>query len=187
MVGGGKRCDTCFGYGHDFLQCENECVTCRKHHNGGVCPVAPEYYPKANADDRARSLESMQERIDHERQRLEDLNKELAVAKHLEIQIDALRKKVEARSGGPIPQLPAGKNAALMAMGKKDGKDATWRDIHPDWKGEAVSTQQTPLKTQWNAEALDHQPFAQDSMLMAALIQRGRWPVQRDGNGFPIE
>jgi hypothetical protein len=22
---------------------------------------------------------------------------------------------------------------------------------------------------------------------MAALIQRGRWPVQRDANGFPIE
>ena len=119
------------------------------------------------------------------RKRLEDLRAELDHAKALKRQVEALRAKVAASAGGPIPKLPAGKNAALMSLGKSaDGRDATWRDIHPDWKN---VYEQVALKAQWNAEALGQQAFAEDSMLKAALIRFGRWPVQRDANGFPIE
>ena len=70
-----------------------------------------------------------------------------------------------------------------MAM----GKDATWRDIHPQWRSKEVGEQAAALKAQWEAEALGHQLFAEDSMLKAALIRFNRWPIQRDANGFPIE
>lgn len=181
----GKRCETCYGYGHAFRECENECVYCRKHHKGGVCPVCPEFYPKADQEARAESLENIRARTAQEKQRLEEVRRELRQAEVLEEQIQAVRDEVAASAGGPIPKLPAGKNAALMALGKSaDGRDATWRDIHPDWKNVYV---QVALKAQWNAEALGQQAFAEDSMLKAALIRFGRWPVQRDANGFPIE
>ena len=41
-----------------------------------------------------------------------------------------MKGEAAARASGPIPKLPAGKIAAVMALGKnKDGNDATWREI----------------------------------------------------------
>jgi hypothetical protein len=179
-MGDDKRCETCYKFGHDFLQCENECVYCRKHHSRGICPVFPEFYPKADPDSRTRGLENMREKTAQGRQRLKELNEELADADLILRQIEVIKEEVAASAGGPIPQLPAGKDAALTAM----GKDASWRDVHPRWQD---VSDQVALKEQWNAEALGYQQFAEDSMLKAALIYHGRWPIQRDANGFPVE
>ena len=122
-----KRCETCYTFGHDFLQCENECVYCGKHHSRSVCPVCPEFYPKADPGSRARGLEIARQRAAQARQRLIE---KLADVDSLLRQIKVSEEEVAASAGGPIPQLPAGKDAALMAM----GKDASWCDIHPRWQ-----------------------------------------------------
>jgi hypothetical protein len=184
-MAGGKRCATCHQHGHGFRECENQCIYCRKIHKGGICPDFPDGYPRPDEDARASTLENIQEETARKRQRLEEVNKELAQAAHLERQIGVMREKVEASAGGPLPRLPEGKNAALMAMGKKaDGTLSTWRDIHRDWK---ELPNQAALKAQWNAEALGHQPFAGDSQLEVALRYVRRWPIQWDDNGFPKE
>lgn len=181
----GKRCETCYGYGHEFRECENECVYCRGFHKGGICPVCPEFYPQADEKARVEGLENIRARTVQEKQRLEQVRRELRQAEVLEEQIQVIKDEVAASAGGPIPKLPAGKNAALMALGKAaDGSVATWREIHPQWRN---VREQVALKAQWNAEAMGEQPFAEDSMLKAALIRYNRWPVQRDANGFPIE
>ena len=172
-----KRCETCYTFGHDFLQCENECVYCRKHHSRSVCPICPEFYPKADPDSRARGHENAHKRATQERQRLVE---ELADVEVLLRQIEVNKKEIAASAGGPFSQQPAGKDAALMAM----GKDAAWLDVHPRWQD---VSDQVALKEKWNAEALGYQQFAEDSMLKAALIYHGRWPIQRDAVGFPIE
>ena len=98
-----------------------------------------------------------------------------------------MKGEAAARAGGPIPKLPAGKNAALMALGKnRHGEDATWREIDANWRS-LPREEQMAVKAQWNAEAMGEQEFADDSKLKAALIYFRRWPIQRDANGFPTE
>jgi hypothetical protein len=180
-----KVCETCYGDGHDFRECVNECVYCRKHHNGGICPDCPELYPRVDGEAGARVLENIRKETAEQKRRLHELNEELARADFLEQQIQAIKDEVAASAGGPISQPPASKNAALLAMGKKvDGTHSTWRDIHLGWE---QAGNQAALKAQWNAEALGQQQFAEDSMLKAALVNSGRWPIKRDANGFPIE
>ena len=58
------------------------------------------------------------------------------------------------------------------------------RGIHPRWQDVG---DQAVLKEQWNAEALGYQQSVEDSMLKAALVYHGRWLIQKDANGFPVE
>lgn len=122
----------------------------------------------------------MREKIAQKRQRLKELNDKLADADVLLRQIEVIQDEVAASAGEPILKLPAGKDAALMVV----GKDAAWRDIHPRWQDVG---DQAVLKEQWNTEALGYQQFVEDSMLKAALVYHGRWPIQKDANGFPVE
>ena len=61
----------------------------------------------------ASSIKHTRERTARERQHLKDLNEELAVASSIEGRI---RNEVAASAGGPLPQVPEGEKAALMAM-----------------------------------------------------------------------
>lgn len=65
-MAGGKRYETCYGYGHNFRECENECVYYGERHKG-ICPVCPERYPKADVEARARSIELIRERTAREK------------------------------------------------------------------------------------------------------------------------
>lgn len=122
------------------------------------------YLPSLSAEEAlASSIEHVRARTARQRQCLKELNEELAVASSIKRWI---KNEVAACAGGPLSQLPEGKNAALMATGEKvDGMSAAWRYIHPQW--EYVDA----LKSQWEAEALGHQQFAEDSMPTAALVR----------------
>jgi hypothetical protein len=89
----------------------------------------------------------MRKKIELERQRLKEVKAELADAEFIERRIQEIKDELVASASGPLPQLPNGKRAALMAMGKRaDGSSTTWRDICPKWI--SLSDQQIALKAQ---------------------------------------
>ena len=77
-MAGGKRCATCHQHGHGFRECENQCIYCRKIHKGGICLDCPELYPRPEEEAWASVLDNIREKTTHEKERLEEVKKELA-------------------------------------------------------------------------------------------------------------